>query len=223
MSVEDRGVGGASVGGVGAGVGGAGVGVGVGAGVGAGAGVAHGGGLDVGAARIANKFAPTRGHRALRRGRVSVIGARYFITACTEQREPLLESARAAEIIFSELRRIETEAAPIELIASVVMPDHVHAVFTLQAGELDATMKRFRGATAVAINRALDRTGKVWQRGWFEHRLRPGDELAPILNYLWHNPDRPGRHFRCRAEVWAWFKNGIGEPAEYYDWLGLSP
>ncbi len=174
---------------------------------------------------VANEFAPTPdGHRALRRARVSVTGASYFITACTDGRRPALESDEAAAIIFDTLHALETQHGLIQLVASVVMPDHVHLVFELRDGTVAAVMKRFRGASARLINEVHGATGSVWPRGCFEHRLRPDDELAPILNYLWHNPvDRPGRHFRCRAEVWAWFRTGIDVRAEYYDWLKLSP
>lgn len=173
---------------------------------------------------VANEFAPTpAGHRALRRARVSVFEASYFTTACTDGRRPALESDEAAVIVFDTLHALETVHGVIQLVASVVMPDHVHLVFELRAGTVAAVMKRFRGASARLLNEVQGATGSVWQRGYFEHRLRRDDELTPILNYLWHNPSaKPGRHFRCRAEVWAWFRTGIDERAEDYDWLKLS-
>lgn len=115
---------------------------------------------------VANKFAPTAsGHRALRRARVSVIGATYFATACAAEREPIFESDTAAEIIFDTLHALETSHGFIQLVACVVMPDHVHVILELREGTVDAVMKRLRGASAQGINEARGTTGSVWQRG----------------------------------------------------------
>jgi REP element-mobilizing transposase RayT len=59
----------------------------------------------------------------------------------------------------------------------VVMPDHVHMVFTPLADERGNTfglaeiMNGIKGASAHRINRALKRRGHVWQDGSFDHIL----------------------------------------------------
>jgi len=146
---------------------------------------------------------PARGHRALRRYRVSLEGHSYFVTACTARREPFFGSDDAAEIVFRGLYALEVNHDVIDLIASVVMPDHVHAVFMLRSGTLDQLMKCFRGGTAHELNRLLVRSGTVWQRGYFERLLRPDDDLSNVLSYMWHNPMPPGVRFRCRRDVWV--------------------
>src|SRR4051812_23665356 len=91
---------------------------------------------------VANKFAPTstvipvRGHRALRRGRVSIPNRTYFITACTHERQHLFQTPAAAGLVFQHLYALEVQLQAIELIASIVMPDHVHAVFALRSEEV---------------------------------------------------------------------------------------
>jgi putative transposase len=172
------------------------------------------------------KSAPTprHGHRALRRWRVSIPHRTYFITACTHERQRLFESTAAADLVFQHLYGLEADPHGIELIASVVMPDHVHTVFRLcNEPGLETTMKRFRGSSAQVINRALNRTGPVWQRGYFDRLLRPDERLETVLHYLWHNPTPPGLHFRCRREIWEWFRTCVNDRPEYYDWLKLNP
>jgi putative transposase len=175
---------------------------------------------------IADKSAPIqrRGHRALRRWRVSIPHRTYFITTCTYERQLLFESAAAADLVFQHLHAQEADYHAIELLASVVMPDHAHAVFRLSDEDtLETTMKRFRGSSAQAINRALNRTGPVWQRGYFDRLLRSEERLETILHYLWHNPTPPGLHFRCRREIWQWFRACVNDRPKYYDWLKLNP
>jgi REP element-mobilizing transposase RayT len=168
--------------------------------------------------------APWRGHRALRRYRVSLPNRTYFITACSHQRQRLFETDAVADLIFTALHALEARHHVATLIASVVMPDHVHAVFTLHPpASLATALKLFRGAAAQGVNRSLDRTGPVWQRGYFDHLLRANEPLEPLLHYLWRNPSRPGRHFRCRREIWTWFRTCVHDNPSYYEWLARHP
>ncbi len=99
-----------------------------------------------------------------------------------------------------------------ELVAYVVMPNHVHWVFRpLQAGVYatengkwrsarEAIMHSFRRHTALACNRLLGRSGKFWQHECHDHVVRNGDELIRIVRYIEANPVRAGL---CRrAEEW---------------------
>lgn len=165
-----------------------------------------------------------RGHRALRQCRVSIENRSYFITACTDDRRPLFNDAIVAELIFDRLYQLEIEYHLIELTASIIMPDHIHALFQLQTdATINEVMQRFRGSSAHAINVMLGRRGTVWQRGYFERRLRLNESLVSVLQYMWHNPQPPGRHFRCRTEVWQWFRAYVQEPPEYASWMHGNP
>jgi putative transposase len=167
---------------------------------------------------------PTKGHRALRRWRVSLPNRTYFITACTHERVPLFQTPTTAGLIFSHLHKLETNSHAIDLVASVVMPDHLHAVFTLRGeSTLGEVMKYFRACSAQAVNRELVRIGAAWQRGYFDRLLRPDEQLKPVLHYLWHNPTPPGLHFRCRREVWEWFRSCVNDKPDYYAWLNDHP
>lgn len=73
---------------------------------------------------------PVRKTARLRIGRVSVPGARYFITACVQGREPVLTSDAVLNRVRCGLDEL-TEAGDWRELAFVVMPDHVHALFTL--------------------------------------------------------------------------------------------
>jgi hypothetical protein len=131
---------------------------------------------------------------------------------------------RQPQSCFDELRRLEADDAMFELIASVVRPDHVHAVVRLgESLEIGETMRRFRGRAARTLNLALCHEGTLWQRSFFEHALRLDEPVASVLHYMWHNPSPPGRRFRCRAEVRLWFKSCVTKDVSYFDWLSKSP
>ena len=63
----------------------------------------------------------------------------------------------------------------------------------------------------------------IWQPVSFDHKFRADDDLAPILSYMWNNPEVPGQHFRCRKEEWLWFKSMVTLDVEYPEWLRKNP
>ncbi|MCZ6674310.1 MAG: transposase, partial [Verrucomicrobia bacterium] len=67
-----------------------------------------------------------------------------------------------------------------ESVASVVMPNHIPFVMRLKNGELRMAMKSCKGKTAIGINRILNKTGPVWQRGYFDNKFS-GDEELPAI------------------------------------------
>ena len=99
----------------------------------------------------------------------------HFLTFCTHLRWILPETARDL-VLASCLRDNDSK---IDISAIVVMPDHVHMIFTplvnLEAREvysLGEIMDAIKGASAHKINRQLGRTGKVWQTESFDRVLR---------------------------------------------------
>jgi REP element-mobilizing transposase RayT len=87
----------------------------------------------------------------------------------------------------------------INLYLSLVMPDHVHMIFTPlvnnQASEiysLAPIMDAIKGASSHKINRALGRKGSVWQAESFDHVLRSSESLDAKIVYILANPVRAG-------------------------------
>lgn len=69
-----------------------------------------------------------QGTDQLRRGRVSIPGARYFITVCSAQRKTGLEDETTTRALIEGLRELH-RSANISLHCATVMPDHVHTLF----------------------------------------------------------------------------------------------
>jgi REP element-mobilizing transposase RayT len=93
----------------------------------------------------------------------------------------------------------------------VVMPDHVHLALTPLVDEtrqeqwtLAALMQGIKGASSHAINKALNRRGKVWQIESFDHILRSSEDLNSKLIYIFENPVRAGLVKSPRDYPWLW-------------------
>jgi putative transposase len=160
------------------------------------------------------------GQSALRRGRFSQENARYFLTLCTFNRMPILYEDGVPELIFHFLTDTGND---FDLVASVLMPDHLHCVLKLIDKNLSSSVRIFKGRSAITINRHLKRSGTFWQKGYFDHKFRHDEDLGPILRYLWNNPDVPGTHFRCNKEDWVWFNSTVTQDVDYPSWLKGYP
>ena len=131
----------------------------------------------------------------------------YFVTICTQGREPILRNARLRKLVEDVWAWLPQRFDNVELDEFVVMPDHVHFVICLldqdarRGGHLAAQGGRtptptlpniigtFNTAAAKAINRARGSVGKaVWQRNYYEHIIRDEAELARVREYIHNNP-----------------------------------
>ena len=107
---------------------------------------------------------------------------RHFVTFCTFQRWVLPDAARSIAL-RSCLHDNDTKHF---LHAAVVMPDHVHLIFTplinarkREYHSLAKIMGAIKGASAQLINQELCRIGRVWQTESFDRVLRSSDLSMP--------------------------------------------
>lgn len=94
--------------------------------------------------------------------------------------------------------------------AMVVMPDHVHLLFTPlrdQAGNtygLAEIMNSMKGASAHAVNKELRRAGRVWQAESLDRALRSDDTVRSKAEYICANPVRAGLVANEDDYTWLW-------------------
>jgi len=120
--------------------------------------------------------------------RIRKPGGAYFFTAVTYARRPVFKNGEAR----SSLRRIinETQSRhPFYIEAMVVLPDHLHSIWTLPEGDYDYS-KRWRiikgGFTHWYRKRGFD--GRIWQNRFWEHTIRDDKDFARHFDYIHYNP-----------------------------------
>ncbi|MDG2170240.1 MAG: transposase [Opitutales bacterium] len=162
----------------------------------------------------------SRGYQALRKGRFSQEGASYFLTVCTTNRQKILTEPGVPTDVFNALMKCKEI---FDLVASVVMSDHIHIIIKLHGSSLTKAIQVLKSRSVIAINHALNRKGPVWQPTSFDHKFRNDEDLFPILMYMWKNPSPAGLDFRCRNEDLLWFKSNVTKDVEYPSWLKEHP
>ena len=74
----------------------------------------------------------------------------------------------------------------------VIMSDHLHGIIEIadvpERRSLSIAMRRFKSLSASAVNEALNQTGQVWQRGFFDRVIRSDRDLDATRAYIRNNP-----------------------------------
>jgi len=125
-------------------------------------------------------------------------GAVFFITVCTLPRG---KNQLADPEAWAGIRAAAAHYHAVgrwHLRLFLAMPDHVHALASFPATE---TMARVVSAWKHFIGRRL---GLVWQRDFFDHRLRTAASLDDKAHYIRLNPVRAGLVARPEAWPYVW-------------------
>jgi REP element-mobilizing transposase RayT len=144
-----------------------------------------------------------------------------FVTCRAIRPLPFSPEARTVvlrHVLFDNGRRIHLHAA-------VVMPDHLHLLFTALRDEdgwtfaLPEIMKAIKGVSARNINKLYGQSGPVWQDESFDHVLRGDESLEETVEYIRQNPVRRGLVAKPEDYPWLWQEPcgagscGAGTPA----------
>jgi leucyl-tRNA synthetase len=99
----------------------------------------------------------------------------------------ILKDSSLRRIVDDALHHFDGES--YALIASAVMPNHVHVVVRLFTGEnLSDVLHSWKSFTAKQINRATGNTGTVWQDESFDRIVRSSAHLETLISYVEENP-----------------------------------
>jgi putative transposase len=122
------------------------------------------------------------------------------------------------------------ERYPFHIDAMVVLPDHIHAVWTLSPGDTDFPTRwrmiksRFSraipGGERVSAGRAAKGERGVWQRGFWEHLIRDEGDFAPHVDYWYINPVKHSLVSRVRDWPHSSFHRDVRAGIFPEDWAG---
>jgi REP element-mobilizing transposase RayT len=130
-------------------------------------------------------------YRALTKGRYSASGFAYLATTVTARRVPLFLDFELAAAVSREIHSLG-QSGRCDVLAWVLMPDHLHLLLVLRESTLSELMRALKGQTARVVSAMRGSKGQVWQRGFHDHGLRREEELLDIARYIVANPLRAG-------------------------------
>jgi len=168
--------------------------------------------------------------------RYFVAGGTYFFTVVAHERRPFLCEPLARKFLGEAFRTIQRKR-PFEMPAIVLLPDHVHVLWTLPPGD-DKYPTRWRrikeeftkkylanGGTEGPISESREARGGrgIWQLRYWEHVIRDETDFDRHFDYIHYNPVKHG--YAKSPGAWPyssfhrWVDRGVYEP----DWGSSEP
>ncbi len=139
------------------------------------------------------------GGEAMRYRRDVSPGATYFFTVVTAERRPVFRDAAMVRLLVDILRE-EKARRPFRTEALVILPDHLHTIWTLPHGDarypqrwsaIKGLFSRRCGLAAVG-DRLRPHERGIWQHRYWEHRIRDDDDFRHHVEYIHANPVKHG-------------------------------
>ena len=115
----------------------------------------------------------------------------YFLTFCTYRRcDTLLDQSVASMVVRQILRAAERFEFAVS--AYCLMPDHVHLLIDgrSERSDLRRFIKRAKQSSGQIYASAAK--GSLWQDSYYDHVVRPEEDLSGIARYIIENPVRAG-------------------------------
>lgn len=115
---------------------------------------------------------------------------------------------------FVQDKLIANHGISYKLIAWVIMPNHVHVLIRILDGySLSPIIQQWKGASAVEINRHLNRLGTVWAPDYYDRYIRDENHLYDSIAYICNNPVNAGL---CeKPENWPSSSTGVQWSADF--------
>ena len=118
--------------------------------------------------------------------RVRATAQTYAVTLVCAERMRLFQRESNAELMIATLYRYRAGERFL-LHGFVVMPDHVHLLFT-PAAALEQVVGLVKGGFSFAVRKQF--RGPVWQDGYYVHRVMNAADYQSQLAYIAANPAR---------------------------------
>ena len=161
-----------------------------------------------------------------RRSRVA--GASYFFTVNLAERSQslLVEHIASLRTAFRRVHR----SHPFTTDAIVVLPDHLHAIWSLPADDGDFALRWRLIKTAFSRGlpriecRSASRQAKqergIWQRRYWEHLIRDEADFSRHVDYIHINPVKHGLVTRVADWPYSSFHRHVQAGILPMDWAG---
>lgn len=112
----------------------------------------------------------------------------FFVTSSICEKRNLLQSERSARLFIHVLYDYRAQRK-FRLHEFVVMPDHFHALLTVEGDKtIERVVQFIKGGFAFRAGRELGFSAPVWQKGFSEMRIFDSATFLRAGEYIRNNP-----------------------------------
>ena len=135
----------------------------------------------------------------MRYRRTRTKGGTFFFTVVTHNREHLLTEPENIQLLRQSIKHV-MDKHPFKINAFVLLPDHLHCIWTLPDGDDDfSTRWRLIKGTftrqcsdkyklKTTRSRELKKEQMIWQRRFWEHQITNDNDFRNHVDYIHYNP-----------------------------------
>ncbi len=132
-----------------------------------------------------------------------VTGTTYFFTVVTHRRRPILCDDPVRLALRHAIERVRLRL-PFTTDAMVLMPDHLHCIWTLPDDDANFSSRWMQIKHHVSYHcsklypltmsesRTRRRTASIWQRRFWEHQIHDDIDMERHVDYIHFNPVKHG-------------------------------
>ncbi|MDP2920442.1 MAG: transposase [Dehalococcoidia bacterium] len=130
-------------------------------------------------------------------------GGTFFFTVVTFERYPIFKDEPSVNLLRHCFRSV-IETHPFKMDAIVILPDHLHTIWTLPDNECDFSIRwkltkgafsqQYTGFKAEVIPESMLKKNEqgIWQRRFWEHAIRDQEDFNRHCDYIHYNPVKHG-------------------------------
>ena len=164
----------------------------------------------------------------MRYRRSNTPGGTFFFTVNLEDRAKRMLVERI-DTLRASVRHVKAQH-PFDIIAWVVLPEHLHAIWSLPPDDGDFSTRwmlikagfsrRVERAEAIGSSRLRKGERGIWQRRFWEHQIRDDQDLQRHVDYLHLHPVKHGHIARAAQWPWSSIHHYIRTGLLTADWAG---
>jgi putative transposase len=155
-------------------------------------------------------------------------GGTYFFTVVAANRAhgPLIEHIDKLREAFRTVRHDH----PFQIDAIVILPDHLHAIWTLPPEDFDYALrwKKIKAKFSRSMPKQESRSASrkvngergIWQRRYWEHTIRDDEDFQTHFDYIHFNPVKHGHVRFAREWPYSTFEQSVNQGRYPVNWGG---
>ncbi len=151
--------------------------------------------------------------------RLYVPGGNFFFTVVTHRRQPIFSDDYAVQVLRESFLYAQ-KRKPFNILAAVIMPDHLHCIWTLPNDDADYST-RWQLLKTHATRKLKRRP--LWQNRFWEHAIRDENDLHRHLDYIHFNPVKHGYVSKPADWPWSSFRRFVERGYYPVDWGQMQP
>jgi putative transposase len=166
--------------------------------------------------------------------RARLLGGTFFFTVVTYKRRPLFQIPECRKELIRVINWVK-ENHSFSIDAWVLLPDHIHCIWTLPENDTDFSMRwnliksHFSKRTKSILNkdewltasRERHRENTIWQRRFWEHSIRDEKDYQTHMDYIHFNPVKHGLVEQVKDWSYSTFHRYVKKGIYPLDWGGI--